>query len=334
MSAPVAGAPNLTVIDAVTQFVGGTQTVWNSVTIPIPAGLVVYAVDTTVIKIGDGITLYANLPVLFTLNTLLATLIEMNAFLSGNPGFATLAEVMTSINAALMSYVTTQDLTSALSVLSDYARLDSPNFTGTPTAPTPPIADSSTRLATTNFVTALVATISLSGGGGGLTSEQVAAAINAAMVDYATVAALAAETTRATTAELSKAAEAGTATQAFSMATAAPGTSTTQGATTEFVMAAVSALDGGTVSASRSVGPGTYYVDTSAGSITLTLSATLSGAYTFVDAAACWSDNHLTIDGNGHTIGNISTNTASTFLADVSDCEFSIVATGTYWRLV
>jgi len=69
-SGPIIGAPNLALIDAITQFVGGTQTVWNTITIPIPAGLVVYATDTTALKIGDGSTLYVNLPVILTLNTL------------------------------------------------------------------------------------------------------------------------------------------------------------------------------------------------------------------------------------------------------------------------
>lgn len=62
----------LTIIDAVTQFVGGTQALWNQTTIPVPAGLVVYAPDTTVLKIGDGVTLYSALPSIGTLSGILS----------------------------------------------------------------------------------------------------------------------------------------------------------------------------------------------------------------------------------------------------------------------
>ena len=88
------------------------------------------------------------------------------------------------------------------------------------------------------------------------------------------------------------------------------------------------------VSTSQTIVPGTYYADTSGGAITLTLSLTLAGVYTFVDAENTWGLNNLTINGNGHNIGNNSTNVAATFLANVSDYQFSIEASSTYWRLV
>ncbi len=88
------------------------------------------------------------------------------------------------------------------------------------------------------------------------------------------------------------------------------------------------------VSSSQTISiPGTYLVDTSGGAITLTVSSTLFGAYTFIDAAATWATNNLTVNGNGHNIGNKATNVAATFVADVSDCQFSMRAAGTYWRL-
>ncbi len=62
---------NLSTVNAVTQFINATQATWNNVTIPVPQGMVVYASDTTVIKMGDGSTLYANLPSLFTLNQII-----------------------------------------------------------------------------------------------------------------------------------------------------------------------------------------------------------------------------------------------------------------------
>ena len=66
----IVGGPTLAVIDAVTQFFNGSQAVWNNVATPVPRGLVIYATDTTALKIGDGVTLYAELPVVFYLNSL------------------------------------------------------------------------------------------------------------------------------------------------------------------------------------------------------------------------------------------------------------------------
>lgn len=88
------------------------------------------------------------------------------------------------------------------------------------------------------------------------------------------------------------------------------------------------------INTSQTIGPGQYLVDTSAGAITLTLGATLTGAYVFIDAQNSWGTNNLTIAGNGHNIGNNSTNVAATFLANVSDYQFTIEASSTYWRLV
>jgi len=115
----VAGAPNLAVVDAITQFVGGTQAVWNNVTIPIPAGLVIYATDTTVVKLGDGVTLYVNLPVILTLNTLSSMQQQLTSLTSGGSGsgtstFQTAAQVTTAINAALAAYTTTAALATEL----------------------------------------------------------------------------------------------------------------------------------------------------------------------------------------------------------------------------
>jgi hypothetical protein len=94
------------------------------------------------------------------------------------------------------------------------------------------------------------------------------------------------------------------------------------------------ALGGTYVNSSGTVSPGLYYVDTTAGPITLTVSSTLAGGYTFVDAGNFWGTNNLTVNGGGNPIGNIPTNTASTFLANVSDYQFSMVADAAYWRLV
>lgn len=68
MSGAVSGNAALQVVESITQFVNGTQAVWNTITLPVPDGMVVYATDTTVVKMGDGTTLYTNLPTLFTLS--------------------------------------------------------------------------------------------------------------------------------------------------------------------------------------------------------------------------------------------------------------------------
>ncbi len=97
---------NLSIVSAVTQFVNATQATWNSVTIPVPTGVVVYASDTTVVKMGDGQTLYANLPSLFTLNqitnlsnslaTNTAAISAINTTLAGIEGGALTTAAMTS----------------------------------------------------------------------------------------------------------------------------------------------------------------------------------------------------------------------------------------------
>lgn len=99
---------NLQVIEAVTQFVGGTQAVWNTITIPVPAGMVVYATDTTAVKMGDGTTLYANLPTLFTISSIVS-LTNLVSSLGTNTG----------ANAAAIATLTTEynTLLSALNAL-------------------------------------------------------------------------------------------------------------------------------------------------------------------------------------------------------------------------
>lgn len=93
------------------------------------------------------------------------------------------------------------------------------------------------------------------------------------------------------------------------------------------------AFGGNVINSSQNISPGVWYVDTTSGAVTLTLSAVLTGAYTILDATNNWSVNNVTINGNGNNIGPTSTNTASTFIANVSDYQFYIEAQSTYWRL-
>lgn len=58
-------------INAVIQFSGATGATWSNLTTPVPNGLITIESDTKVMKRGDGVTLYANLPVFFDLNSLI-----------------------------------------------------------------------------------------------------------------------------------------------------------------------------------------------------------------------------------------------------------------------
>lgn len=61
---------NPATINACLQFTGATAAVWANLTTPLPNGLVTIESDTGIMKRGDGVTLYANLPVFFNLSTL------------------------------------------------------------------------------------------------------------------------------------------------------------------------------------------------------------------------------------------------------------------------
>ena len=54
---------DLTRIDSIVQFTPGSETVWNNINVPVPAGVVVIDTVNNIIKEGDGSTLFANLPV-------------------------------------------------------------------------------------------------------------------------------------------------------------------------------------------------------------------------------------------------------------------------------
>lgn len=56
---------NPTAIYAITQFTGGTGAVWRGLTQPIPLGVLTIESDTGIVKRGDGITTYTELPVFF-----------------------------------------------------------------------------------------------------------------------------------------------------------------------------------------------------------------------------------------------------------------------------
>ena len=144
----IIGAPNLRLINTITQFLNGSQAVWNNITIPIPLGLVVYAIDTTAVKIGDGVTLYADLPVWFTLNSI-----------------GTLAQEVETLMAEIQLL----------------APINSPSFTGTPTAPTQSANDSSIKLATTAYTDRAIAAVALQAAAG-ITQDELTILLNNALI--------------------------------------------------------------------------------------------------------------------------------------------------------
>lgn len=90
--------PTLSIIQAITQFVNTSQADWNSVNIPIPAGLVVFTPADDAVKVGDGVTLYADLPVAFyfsQLTDLLASIAAETQRAEGVEG--NLANLTTSV---------------------------------------------------------------------------------------------------------------------------------------------------------------------------------------------------------------------------------------------
>jgi hypothetical protein len=176
MSGNIAGEPNLAAIDAVTQFVGGTQTVWNSVTIPVPAGCVVYATDTTVLKMGDGVTLYSNLPTLLTLNQI-TSLVNSISVLSGNTvtttqmNAAIAAAIAAAIN-ALPSSMTQSQLTALISTTV------TPLLTGFATTSAIEWTAGNVSSVVGGSVSGGVLTITGGGGGGGSSTTITSGAVN------------------------------------------------------------------------------------------------------------------------------------------------------------
>lgn len=78
----------------------------------------------------------------------LATMLKNKGY-SPNDGSAAPASALTNLAGVLANIMTAADMT-------PYALLNSPAFTGTPTAPTPAPGDNSTKIATTAFLAALL----------------------------------------------------------------------------------------------------------------------------------------------------------------------------------
>lgn len=63
---------SITQIRSLVQFTRGTSLVWESLSTPIPAGVVSFSIDDGAFKLGDGVSLYTALPTLFTFNDLIS----------------------------------------------------------------------------------------------------------------------------------------------------------------------------------------------------------------------------------------------------------------------
>lgn len=61
-------AATLKTIRAITQALDGRQATWDNVSLPVPDRVWIIATDTSAVKIGNGATKYADLPVAFYMN--------------------------------------------------------------------------------------------------------------------------------------------------------------------------------------------------------------------------------------------------------------------------
>lgn len=91
------------------------------------------------------------------------------------------------------------------------------------------------------------------------------------------------------------------------------------------------------ISTNATIPKGSYLVDTSAGAITLTLSASpvQGDAYEFVDAKGTWGTNNLTVARNGHNmIDSGGASVAEDFIADLDGLQFTLFYDSPNWRPV
>ncbi len=89
-------------INAVIQFSGATGATWTNLTVPVPSGLITIESDTGIMKRGDGVTLYSNLPVFFnlsTLTTLMSNVLQKNSPLAQTTDLTSTTGIF-SVNAA------------------------------------------------------------------------------------------------------------------------------------------------------------------------------------------------------------------------------------------
>lgn len=233
-----------------------------------------------------------------------------------------------------------------LAALATAATLNSPAFTGTPTAPTAAAGDNSTTLSNTAFVQRLA---------DGYVSVNVAGNSNV-VLSAAQYGIKIVEVTGALTGNIAVIfpAQSGDwdvkndTTGAFSVTFrtgSGTGVAVAQGQSRHLIGDATNIYEVGadaaapSSSSSASVSgtylPGFYEVDTTAGPVTITAESVpaYGDSYTFTDAAKTFGVNAFTINGNGHNIGTPLFGYVSTVTASVSDIQFGIWFDGANWRL-
>lgn len=125
--------------------------------------------------------------------------------------------------------------------------------------------------------------------------------------------------------------------------TPAPGDNSISLATTAFVTGAIAAAVFAPLALTQYINTSitlangiTYLVDTSGGSITLTLPipSTLNRAIMLTDASGSWYTNNVTLAGGGNNIGTPDTGQAASVLLNIADQSLTIYWNGTYWRFI
>ena len=113
------------------EFTQGTDLVWSALTIPVPSGVVTFSIDGGVFKLGNGSTLYADLPVLFTFNDMVAA--QGGAELLFNVPIVAQNGKIVVIGVESGEYVYTISNTSLASLLTSLSTLEANNTTQTAT---------------------------------------------------------------------------------------------------------------------------------------------------------------------------------------------------------
>lgn len=129
--------------------------VWTSENPVLPLGQVGWERDTDKAKLGDGVTAWNDLDYAVFPGPVLSV--------AGDTGHVVLAKADVGLsNVDNTSDASKPVSTAQAAAIAAKASLASPAFTGTPTAPTPSGADDSTKIATTEWVRDLVASLLLS----------------------------------------------------------------------------------------------------------------------------------------------------------------------------
>lgn len=130
-------------LNTITQFINTNQAYWASTTEPVPDGLLIYDPATTELRRGDGVTLYANLPILFSLSSIPTLITESTTNTSSLSSATTTATTLTGEYSTILADIQTSTSGLAGSPMTVATDLDaapfgwsawSPSTTNIPTA--------------------------------------------------------------------------------------------------------------------------------------------------------------------------------------------------------